>query len=155
MSLMGTSVGLTLSFVSQALALSMVAGLVGAIFFALIGDMSKKIALMLISLIAMALSLWGLDSDLTELRYLVALCIFAFFWSIASARLSAAISDVDHSGQYISAAQTVLGLAYILGPILASNLVQDAGYTKVIMMGTVLFGLCFIFLLPLARFKTT
>jgi predicted MFS family arabinose efflux permease len=155
MSLMGTRVGLTLSFVSQSLAISMIAGLFGAIFFALIGDMSKRIGLMLISLIAMALSLWGLDSDLTELRYLVALCIFSFFWSIASARLSAAISDVDHSGQYISAAQTVLGLAYILGPILASNLVQDTGYTKVIMMGTVLFGLCFIFLLPLARFKTT
>jgi predicted MFS family arabinose efflux permease len=154
MSLMGTSVGLTLSFVSQALAISMIAGLFGAIFFALIGDMSKKIGLMLISLIVMALSLWGLDSDLTERRYLVALCIFAFFWSIASARLSAAISDVDHSGQYISAAQTVLGVAYILGPMLASTLVQDTGYTKVIIMGTVLFGLCFLFLLPLARFKT-
>ncbi|AWB57889.1 MFS transporter [Colwellia sp. Arc7-D] len=154
MSLMGTSVGLTLSFVSQALALSMVAGLLGAIFFALIGDMSKKIALMLISLILMALSLWGLDSNLTELRYLIALCVFAFFWSIASARISAAISDVDHSGKYISAAQTVLGFAYILGPIIASTLVQDSGYTKVIMMGSVLFGLCFIFLLPLARFKT-
>jgi|TARA_R110002060_G_scaffold72621_1_gene81326 predicted MFS family arabinose efflux permease len=154
MSLMGTSVGLTLSFVSQALALSMVAGLLGAIFFALIGDMSKKIALMLISLILMALSLWGLDSNLTELRYLIALCVFAFFWSIASARISAAISDVDHSGQYISAAQTVLGFAYILGPIIASTLVQDSGYTKVIMMGSVLFGLCFIFLLPLSRFKT-
>lgn len=153
MSLIGTSVGLTLSFVSKALAISMVAGLLGAMFFALIGDMSKRVGLMLLSLIIMALSLWGLDNELTELRYLIALCFFSFFWSIASARLSAVISDIDHSGQYISAAQTVLGLAYIIGPILASTLVQDTGYTKVIMMGTILFSLCFIFVLPLARFK--
>ncbi|WP_426357356.1 hypothetical protein ACPUVO_12905 [Pseudocolwellia sp. HL-MZ19] len=112
MSLMGTSAGLTLSFVSQALAISMIAGLLGAIFF-------------------------------------------AFFWSIASARLSAVISDVDHSGKYISAAQTVLGFAYILGPVLAATLLQDTGYTRIIIMGTVLFSLCFIFLLPLARFKTS
>ncbi len=155
MSLMGTSAGLTLSFVSQALAISMIAGLLGAIFFALIGDISKKVGLMLISLILMALSLWGLEGNLTEMRYLIALSVFAFFWSIASARLSAVISDVDHSGKYISAAQTVLGFAYILGPILAATLLQDTGYTRIIIMGTVLFSLCFIFLLPLARFKTS
>ena len=101
----------------------------------------------------MALSLWALNKGLTETRYLVSLCVFSFFWSIAGARLFAVISDVDHSGKYISAAQTVVGVGYILGPILASTLVKNTSYTDVIMMGSVLFSLSFIFILPLARFK--
>ncbi|SEK76408.1 Predicted arabinose efflux permease, MFS family [Colwellia chukchiensis] len=155
MSLMGTSADLTLSYVSQALAIAMIAGLLGALFFAFIGELGKHTGLLFFSLLLMALSLWALNQGLTEMRYLVSLCVFSFFWSIAGARLFAVISDVDHSGKYISAAQTVVGVGYILGPILASTLVNNAGYTDVIMMGTVLFGLSFIFILPLARIKTS
>jgi hypothetical protein len=154
MSLMGTSVYLTLSFVSQALSIAMAAGLLGALFFAFIGEFGKRIELLFISLLVMALSLWVLNKGLTETRYLVSLCVFSFFWSIAGARLFAVISNVDHSGKYISAAQTVVGVGYVLGPILASTLVNGTGYSDVIMMGTVLFSLSFIFILPLARFKT-
>jgi predicted MFS family arabinose efflux permease len=153
MSLMGTSAGLSLSFVSQALSLAMIAGLMGALFFALIGDIGRNIGLLFISLLVMSLSIWILDNGLTDMRYLIAMCVFSFFWSIAGARLFAVISDVDHSGKYISAAQTVVGVGYIFGPILASTLVNGSGYTEVIIMGTVLFSLCFIFVLPLARFK--
>jgi predicted MFS family arabinose efflux permease len=153
MSLMGTTAGLSLSFVSQALSLAMIAGLMGALFFALIGDIGRNIALLFISLLVMSLSIWVLNNGLTDMRYLIAMCVFSFFWSIAGARLFAVISDVDHSGKYISAAQTVVGVGYILGPILASTLVNGTGYTEVIIMGTVLFSLCFIFVLPLARFK--
>tara|TARA_R110002072_G_scaffold81491_2_gene186613 strand:- start:879 stop:2087 length:1209 start_codon:yes stop_codon:yes gene_type:complete len=152
-SIMGTSSGLTLSFVSQALSLAMIAGLAGALFFALIGDIGKNIGLLFISIVVMTLSIWVLNSGLTDMRYLVAMCIFSFFWSIAGARLFAVISDVDHSGKYISAAQTVVGVGYILGPILASTLVKGVGYTDVIIMGSLLFSLCFIVILPLARFK--
>ncbi|MEH6596218.1 MAG: MFS transporter [Colwellia polaris] len=152
-SIMGTSSGLTLSFVSQALSLAMIAGLAGALFFALIGDMGKNIGLLFISILVMTLSIWVLDKGLTNTRYLIAMCVFSFFWSIVGARLFAVISDVDHSGKYISAAQTVVGVGYILGPILASTLVKGIGYTDIIIMGTLLFSLCFIVILPLARFK--
>ena len=153
MSLMGTSANLTLSFVSQALAIAMFAGLIGALFFAFIGEHGKHTGLLFISLLMMALSLWVLNKGLTEIRYLASLCVFSFFWSISGARLFAVISDVDHSGKYISAAQTVVGVGYILGPILASTLVKTSSYSDVIMMGTVLFSLSFIFILPLSRFK--
>ncbi len=152
-SFMGTNAGLTLTFVSRALALTMIAGLVGALIFAIIGKLAKKIGLLFFSLLAMSLSLWGVNSEITETRYLVALCVFSFFWSIAGARLFAVISDVDHSGKYISAAQTVVGVGYIFGPILASTLVSGISYTNVILMGSVLFSLCFIFILPLARLR--
>ena len=152
-SIMGTSSGLTLSFVSQALSLAMIAGLAGALFFALIGDMGKNIGLLFISILVMTLSIWVLNKGLTNTRYLIAMCVFSFFWSIVGARLFAVISDVDHSGKYISAAQTVVGVGYILGPILASTLVKGIGYTDIIIMGTLLFSLCFIVILPLARFK--
>lgn len=152
-SLMGTSADLTLSFVSQALAIAMIAGLLGALFFAFIGENGKHTGLLFISLVVMSLSLWVLNEGLTETRYFAALCAFSFFWSIAGARLFAVISDVDHSGKYISAAQTMLGVGFILGPILASMLVKNASYSDVIMMGTVLFSLSFIFIFPLARFK--
>ena len=101
----------------------------------------------------MTLSIWVLNKGLTNTRYLIAMCVFSFFWSIVGARLFAVISDVDHSGKYISAAQTVVGVGYILGPILASTLVKGIGYTDIIIMGTLLFSLCFIVILPLARFK--
>lgn len=153
MSLIGTSGGLTLSFVSQALATAMIAGLLGALFFAYIGHHGKNIGLLFISLLLMALPLWGLGDGLTGTRYLIALCVFSFFWSIAGARLFAVISDVDRSGKYISSAQTVVGFGYIIGPICASTLVKGNGYTGVIMMGTILLGLCFVSILPLARFK--
>lgn len=153
MSLMGTSADLTLSFVSQALAIAMFAGLLGALFFAFIGEHGKHTGLLFISLLMMALSLWVLNKGLTDTRYLASLCVFSFFWSISGARLFAVISDVDHSGKYISAAQTVVGVGYILGPILASTLVNTSSYSDVIMMGTVLFSLSFIFILPLSRFK--
>lgn len=154
MSLMGTSGGLTLSFVSQALAAAMIAGLFGALFFAYIGFHGKNIALLFVSLLLMAMPLWVLEEGLTGTRYLVALCVFSFFWSIVGARLFAVISDVDHSGKYISSAQTVVGFGYIIGPIFASSLLKGNGYTEVIIMGTILFGLCFVSVLPLARFKT-
>ncbi|MDO6774375.1 hypothetical protein BCU94_03090 [Shewanella sp. 10N.286.52.C2] len=153
MSLMGTSADLALSYVSQALAIAMVAGLVGALFFAFTGEFGKHTGLLFVSLLVMALSLLVLDKGLNETRYLVSLCIFSFFWSIAGARLFAIISDVDHSGKYISAAQTVVGVGYILGPILASTLVEGTGYRDVVIMGTILFALSFILVLPLARLK--
>jgi predicted MFS family arabinose efflux permease len=154
-SLMGTSAGLTLSYVSQALALSLSAGLIGALYFSYLGDKGKSQILLFSSLIAMALSLWWLIFSLTQLSYFVALCVFSFFWSIAGARLFAVISDVDHSGKYISAAQTMAGAGYIVGPILAASLFNGFEYTGVIAMGTLVFALCFAFITPLATQKTT
>lgn len=150
-SFVGTSAGLTLDYVSKALALSMISGLVGALFFAWLGQRGKSTWLLLSSILVMSASLVALEARLTPLNYFVLLSLFSFFWSIVGARTFAIISDADHSGQFISAAQTLVGVGYIIGPMLASHIVVKYSYLGVNLMGVAVFLACFALMTPLAK----
>ncbi|MFT6910787.1 MAG: hypothetical protein ACJAS1_007524, partial [Oleiphilaceae bacterium] len=55
-----------------------------------------------------------------------------------------------HSGKYITAAQTWVGVGYIVGPIVASKIMLDFSYLGVNVMGSICFVACFILMIPLA-----
>ncbi|QHS12267.1 MFS transporter [Shewanella sp. Arc9-LZ] len=149
-SFVGTDAGLSLDYVSQALALAMIAGLLGALFFAWLNIKGKSTLLLLLSIVLMSACLIVVSFDVSEFKYLALLSIFSFFWSIVGARTFAIISDADHSGKYITAAQTWVGVGYIVGPIVASKIMLDFSYLGVNVMGSICFVACFILMIPLA-----
>lgn len=149
-SFMGTSQGLSLGYVSNSLAISMVSGFLGAIFFAVIGHHARSIPLLVASTAIMIVSLYFLSHFESATSYLIITCVYGFFWSVIGARLFSAISDADQSGRYISAAQTVLGMGVALGPFLASLLVDDFGYAGVNGMAALALVVCLLSILPLA-----
>ena len=100
----------TAGYVSQALTFGMFAGLFGAFFFANLGALAKKPWLFWAAIGFMSLSVYFLSGDLTQLSYLSILCVFSFFWSIVGSRLMGIVCEFDHSGKYISACQTAVGL---------------------------------------------
>ncbi|PHI35709.1 MFS transporter [Pseudoalteromonas sp. GCY] len=147
----GTDAGLSLDYVSQALALAMIAGLLGALFFAWLNDKGKNAWLLSLSVVIMGVSLIAVLFDVSEFKYLMLLSVFSFFWSIVGARTFAIISDADHSGKYISAAQTLVGVGYIIGPMMAAQIIVGYSYLGVNTMGAIAFMLCFALMMPLAR----
>ncbi|MEH6713095.1 MAG: MFS transporter [Paraglaciecola polaris] len=149
-SFMGTGQGLSLEYVSNSLAISMLSGFLGALFFAAIGRHARNMSLLVGSIIIMITSLYFLSTFNTGFSYLIITCVYGFFWSVIGARLFSAISDADQSGRYISAAQTVLGMGVALGPLLASLLIDDFGYAGVNGMAAVALVLCLLSILPLA-----
>jgi predicted MFS family arabinose efflux permease len=150
-SFLATDSGLPLDTVSQSLSLSMLAGLLGALFFAWLNKKGKSSILLFVSFAIMSACLIAVLTNLTDLRYLVLLSIFSFFWSIVGARTFAIISDADHSGKYINIAQATVGIGYIIGPMIAAELVIDFKYLGVNMLGVIAFMCCFVLMLPLAK----
>lgn len=100
----------TAGYVAQALTFGMFAGLFGAFFFANLGALAKKPWLFWAAIGFMSLSVYFLSGDLTQLSYLSILCVFSFFWSIVGSRLIGIVCEFDHTGKYISACQTAVGL---------------------------------------------
>ncbi len=150
-SFLATDQGLALDSVSRSLALSMVAGLLGALFFAWLDQKGKSSTLLISSFAIMSACLLAVLNQLTDLKYLLLLSVFSFFWSVVGARTFAIISDADHSGKYISMAQATVGIGYILGPMLAAELVVDFKYTGVNTLGIVAFCCCIALMWPLAK----
>jgi len=150
---MGTDAGLALGYTSQALAISMVAGLLGGVIFAAIGRHGTSHRLLGVSIVIMIGCLWLLSNISGDVNYVVILCVYCFFWSVISARLFAVISDADHSGRFISAAQTTLAAGFAAGPYLASLLVTDYGYPGINIMAAVALVVCFVTVTPLALFE--
>lgn len=149
-SLMGSEQGLDINVVSQSLAISMAVGALGGLAFAALGKRGDSQMLFALSTLVMVGCLAGLVS-FNALSYLVVLCIFSFFWSLLGARLFAVVSDADHSGKYISAAQTVLSLGYMVGPLVAAMLFEDFAYQGVLAMAAIAFVICFVMVLPLIK----
>ena len=150
-SFLATDAGLQLDSVSRSLALSMTAGLLGALFFAWLNEKGKSSALLFFSFALMSGCLLALLNTLSDMRYLALLSVFSFFWSVVGARTFAIISDVDHSGKFISMAQACVGIGYIIGPMFASQLLLVYSYPGVNLLGIAAFILCFVLMLPLAR----
>lgn len=150
-SFLATGQGLALNSVSQSLALSMLAGLFGALFFAWLDQRGKSAVLLIGSFAIMSGCLLAVLGALTDLKYLLLLSLFSFFWSVLGARTFAIISDADQSGRYISMAQATVGIGYIVGPMLAAELVADFSYTGVNVLGIIAFACCICLMLPLAR----
>ena len=149
-SLMGSEQGLDIDVVSQSLAISMAVGALGGLAFAVLGKRGDSQMLFALSTFVMVGCLAGLV-DFSALGYLVVLCIFSFFWSLLGARLFAVVSDADHTGKYISAAQTVLSLGYMVGPLVAAMLFEDFAYQGVLAMAAIAFVTCFVMVLPLIK----
>ena len=150
-SFMGTDQSLTLDYVSRALAVAMIAGFGGALFFAWLGERGKRHGVLLVSAVVMIGCLWWLNTFQGASEYLAILCVYSFVWSILGARLFAVIADADSSGTFISAAQTIVGVGFMVGPMIAASLVTDHGYPGVNAMGMVTLVLCVAAVLPLAQ----
>ena len=153
-SFMGTETGLTLKYVSMSLAMAMGAGFIGALFFAFIGKHAKRHSLFAFSTLVMIICLWRLNSFENGFSYIIIVSIYSFFWSIIGARLFALVSDTDNSGRFISAAQTVVGIGFALGPYIASLLISDYGYAGINIMGAISLLLCFLATTPLILFSS-
>ena len=149
-SLMGNAQGLNIDIVSQYLAISMVIGALGGVAFAMLGKRGDSQRLFAISIAIMIFCMVGLI-EFSASSYLIVLCIFSFFWSLLGARLFAVVSDADQSGKYISGAQTVLSLGYMIGPIIAAMLFDDFSYKGILTMAAIAFILCFACVIPLIR----
>lgn len=149
-SLMGNEQGLEIGVVSQSLAISMAVGALGGLVFAALGKRGDSKALFALSILIMIGCLVGLVR-FNALSYLLVLCVFSFFWSLLGARLFAVVSDADHSGKYISAAQTVLSLGYMVGPLIAAMLFEYFAYHGILAMAAIAFVLCFGLVLPLIQ----
>ncbi|WP_339673632.1 MFS transporter [Dasania marina] len=150
LSFMATDSGLTLAYVSKTLSIALLGGLSGAVFFALLGKWGARHSLLFVSSLILIACLWLFNDIQKGMFFIVTLLVFNFFWSVIGARLFALISDADKTGKYISAAQTVVGLGFVLGPIIGSLLVTDYGYFGINAMAILSMALCFIAVTPLA-----
>ncbi|MCG7530818.1 MFS transporter [Psychrobium sp. MM17-31] len=147
-SLMGSEQGLAIDVVSRSLAIAMAVGALGGLAFAALGKRGDSRGLFALSIFIMMACAVGFY-QFTAMSYLLILCVFSFFWSLLGARLFAVVSDADKSGKFISAAQTVLSLGYMVGPIIAAMMFERLAYHGVLMMAAISFLLCFILVLPL------
>ncbi|WP_299770566.1 MFS transporter [uncultured Pseudoteredinibacter sp.] len=147
----GTSAGFSFEWVSEALSLSMIGGLAGALLLVYLGPSAKNYRIYVISAAFMVGSLLALLLNFSDNLYLVALIVYSIVWSIIASKLYSDVAEGDSSGRFITACQPLINIGFALGPLLASQWVLEHGNSSVIYIAVAALLFSMLCIYPLVK----
>lgn len=134
----GSASNLSASEVGSVLAIAAYAGIVGALcagyFVQKIGRVGGFFVVLIGEIIFMSL-LYGV---IGYWRFMVAIVIFQFCWSVGWPLFMGAFNSIDSSGRLVLLFFAIAKLGYTLGPIAVGYLVSDGNYLTVLMFSAII-----------------
>lgn len=131
----GTASNIELSSIGGALAIGMGAGAAGAILASAIGTRWGRLPMFALAMLAQAVSLYVLTTELDWSSFLLAATLFNVSWNFALPFLLGAIAARDPSGRFTVLIVAAQGLGVAIGPIMAGFLIEGMGLSSVSYFG--------------------
>ncbi len=126
----GLQAGLDANTIGDALGLSQLAAIVGALLAAAAAQRFGRTLPLCIALVGQWLVLWALVGQFSSLEFYASACAYQGLYVMATSYQLGVISTLDNKGKFIVIMTALQGLGAAIGPSAAAWLVQDSGYTS-------------------------
>ena len=156
----GNFAGLDISVINNALVLSSMAGIVGALSASVLSAKWGRLWPASLGFVLMVTSLILLTDTIvfvavTPVVFLLAACLFKFTWTFTLPYLLSSISDNDTSGRSVVAVNFVIGGGLAAGPAISAMVLTGNNYAVIMWMSALFMVLCLLLFLPLLFQKST
>lgn len=156
----GNGAGLDISVINNALVLSSMAGIVGALSASVLSAKWGRLWPASLGFVLMVTSLILLTDTIvfvavTPVVFLLAACLFKFTWTFTLPYLLSSISDNDTSGRSVVAVNFVIGGGLAAGPAISAMVLTGNNYAVIMWMSALFMVLCLLLFLPLLFQKST
>jgi MFS family permease len=148
---LGKADGLSVSFMSNALAIASWVALFGALLVIIIGTKFGRAIPLVSAIFITALCSWLLHFSSNEMVYLIANIIIGITWAFVLPYLFGICSELDKSGQMAALGGFASKMGLASGPMVAALMLNGENYHQVINFGVVGLVLCAIVVLKPAR----
>lgn len=147
----GAAAGLLATYIGQALAISNVVALIGALTAAFVGDRFGHLRpLMMVAVLQLAaVGLLGVRLD--AMTFVLALSVYGFFWNFAIPFQMTATANADPSGRLIVLATAFQGAGAALGPGLVALLIRPGSFSAVYLVAAVCSVICLLLFAVVVR----
>jgi MFS family permease len=154
MFLVGVEAGLGEQSVANALTVSQVLGIFGALFAVIYEVRFGRIFPLMLGILGGALGIAMLLNTPSAILYTAGVCIFNLLWNLSMPYLLALLADYDAKGRIVTIGVALQMLGYAAGPAIAASLLGVGGYDFINMIAIGLFALSAILLVPGLRLQT-
>lgn len=135
--LLGSKSGLSAQETSNGLALSQVAGFVGALFTAWVAIRFGRVKPIIIALVLQILSIALFIPDQTALLYTLSVSLFAVTWNVVLIYQLGIVADADVRGIYIALGIAAQALGVAIGPAIAATLITGDDISPVLVIASI------------------
>ncbi len=129
---LGKADGLTIDFMSNALAYASWIALLGAFLVIIIGTKYGRTFPLIIAVLLTALCSWLLHFSSSEVVYLLTNVVIGITWAFVLPYLFGMCAEFDHSGQFAALGGFASKMGLASGPMVAALLLNDEYYYQVI-----------------------
>lgn len=148
---LGRTEGLTLDFMSPALAMASWIALIGAFLVIVIGTKFGRTLPLTAAILLTALCSWALHYSIDENVYLIANVIIGITWAFVLPYLFGICSELDSAGQMAALGGFASKMGLATGPMVAAFLLGEDNYTLVIDIAVITLIVCAFVIISPAR----
>ncbi|MFC3051967.1 MFS transporter [Kordiimonas pumila] len=153
--LIGTSEGVGEQAVANALTISQIMGIAGALLSVMLANKVRRLLPITVGIIGGATSMAILLADFNYTIYMIAVCGFNFLWNMVLPFILAKVGDFDRRGNMMVYAIALQMTGLGLGPYLGTLFIDETGFSNVIIACVGFFLISYILLLIPARARLT
>src|SRR3569833_2936976 len=140
--LIGTAGGLSEQKVANALTLSQVSGVAGALLPAMLGSRFGRWRPLTIGIAGGAVALVFLIGHFEYLPFTFWVCVYNFFWNMTHPSLLGSMASFDRRGRVVVYAVALQMLGLAIGPALAAGVISPGRYERVSWLSFGFFLVC-------------
>jgi len=129
----GVNSGMDSGEVGNILAISSYSGLVGALGAVWLREKLGLVFTFLLLGAGELLCMLMLLGDIEAGLYLTSLILFQFFWALAIPLMMSTLNQMDRSGRLVLLVLAVAKIGYAIGPALMGQIVNESGFTSVVL----------------------
>ncbi len=131
----GAANALDPKIIGGALALSALAGVMGAGLATLLGDKYGRILPISFGLVVQSISMLMLTTGLTEFEFYCAVMMFNFSWNLCQPYFSGIMAEFDPQGRVVVLMGSIQTIGVAVGPFLAALLIMSGGLSRICYLG--------------------
>lgn len=147
----GVSGGLDGQEIANALAMTALASLFGALLSAWMDVRFGRVLPILIAIVIQLLALMLFTGEMTPFYFTLLFSIFAFSWNFGIAFQVGVVASMDKSGRYTALIPAFQGAGLALGPFIAGIVLTGESYFNINIVAGVAFIAYLILILPFAK----
>ncbi len=128
---MGQQAGLDPQTIGNALGVSQIAAIIGALLAAVAAQRFGRTLPILLALIGQLWVLWTLVGQFSSFSFYAGACIYQGLYVMATSYQLGVIATLDNQGKFIVLMTALQGFGASLGPSIAAALLSSSGYTAI------------------------
>ena len=134
----GDAEGFATDFIAFTLSISLLFSFAGALVPAWLAGRMKRIVTLSFGYVWLFIAIFTIGRHPTAMAYLMALCVYNFFYSFVIPFQNGWIASLDRSGRTVVLLPVLQGIGIAIGPILAGLVIVDNHYANVIHVSIIL-----------------